>query len=141
MSSARDIRPSLFTGRMAAFLGLLVVSALLITVFAYRVRSVSWKGGMQPEIVTGASQDVLMQAGLDLLYTRRDPAAAAVEFRKVLALNPAHYGATYQLAVALDQAGKPAEARPLWEQALRMSEGYNDKETADTARARLQKEP
>ena len=82
-----------------------------------------------------------MQAGLDLLYTRRDPAAAAVEFRKVLALNPAHYGATYQLAVALDQAGKPAEARPLWEQALRMSEGYNDKETADTARARLQKEP
>jgi Flp pilus assembly protein TadD len=52
--------------------------------------------------------EALMKAGLDALYTRSDPAAAAAEFRKVLTLNPDHYGATYQLATALDRVGKPA---------------------------------
>jgi Tfp pilus assembly protein PilF len=58
-------------------------------------------------------QVAAMQAGLDALYTRHDPPAAETEFRKVLAANPTHYGATYQLAAALDAAGRPDEARPL----------------------------
>src|SRR2546427_4453554 len=83
--------------------------------------------------------EAMMSAGLDALYARRDPSAAAAEFRRVLERNPHHYGATFQLAMALDGAGKPTEARPLWEQALTMAESFNDKETAATARARLAK--
>jgi Tfp pilus assembly protein PilF len=82
-----------------------------------------------------------MQAGLEALYTRHDPQAAATAFRKVLEQNPTHYGATYQLAAALDAAGKPEEARPLWEHMPQMAEGYNDKETTETARARIARTP
>src|SRR3989449_9477107 len=81
-----------------------------------------------------------MKAGLDALYTQKDPNTAAALFRKVLERNPTHYGATYQLAAALDRAGKPDEARPLWEKVLAMTEGSSDKQTADTARARLGKD-
>ncbi len=59
----------------------------------------------------------------------------------MLERNPTHYGATFQLARALDRARKPIEARPLWEKVLRMAEGYGDKATADTARERLEKRP
>lgn len=79
-----------------------------------------------------------MQAGLDALYAKGDPEAAAAIFRKVLAQNPEHYGATFQLATALDRAGKRTEAQPLWEKVVKMADGYNDKLTADTARARLE---
>src|SRR5262245_51773465 len=61
-----------------------------------------------------AGQDALMKAGLDALG-RNDAEAAARHFRGVLQLNPNHYGATYQLATALDRAGQPAAARPYWE--------------------------
>lgn len=84
-----------------------------------------------------AVQADMMQVGLDLLYTKHDLEAAVTQFRQVLARNPTHYGATFQLAKALDQVGKPAEARLLWEKVLPMAEGYNDKQTADTARVRL----
>jgi hypothetical protein len=50
-----------------------------------------------------------------------------------------HYGATFQLARALDQAGKPAEARPWWEKVLTLADGYKDAATAGIARARLQR--
>ena len=86
-------------------------------------------------------QQALMKAGLDALFVRKDPNAAAVEFRKVLERNPTHYGATYQLASALDRAGKPAEARPLWEKVAKMAEGYQDQNTLDIARARLAQKP
>ena len=87
----------------------------------------------------GQSQapDVQMQVGLDALYTRRDAPAAVAAFRKVLELNPTHYGATYQLAAALDAAGKPDEARPLWERMLQMAEAAHDQQTTDTVRTRL----
>lgn len=82
-----------------------------------------------------------MKAGLDALYARKDPTAAAAHFRKVLALSPTHYGATYQLAVALDGAGKREEATPLWRMVLEMAGTYNDVATARTARARLGQNP
>ena len=87
------------------------------------------------------SEEAMMRAGLDALYTRRDPIEAAAQFRQVLERNPTHYGATYQLAAALDAAGKPSEARPLWEKVLQMAEESNDKPTADTARTRLTQQP
>ncbi len=82
-------------------------------------------------------EQAVMADGLNALYSRRDPDAAAAIFRQVLEMNPTHYGATFQLAKALDQAGKPSEARPLWEKVLKMAEGYKDQPTMDTARARL----
>jgi Tfp pilus assembly protein PilF len=87
------------------------------------------------------AEEAFMRTGLDALYQRHDPTAAAAEFQKVLANNPTHYGATFQLAVALDTAGRPKEARPYWEKALAMAQGYADAETADRVRARLAHEP
>jgi Tfp pilus assembly protein PilF len=87
-----------------------------------------------------ASQETLMTRGLALL-AGGDPVAAAATFREVLVINPTHYGAHYQLAVALDRAGKRSEARPLWEKVLRMADGYNDRATANTARSHLNQKP
>ncbi len=81
-----------------------------------------------------------MQLGLDALYTRHDAVTAAAEFRRVLARNPSHYGATYQLAKALDQAGQSGEARSVWEKTLKMADGASDTTTADTVRARLKED-
>ena len=88
-----------------------------------------------------ATREAAMKAGMDALYARKDPTAAAAQFRKVLEQNPSHYGAAFQLATALDRAGKQAEARPLWEEVLKMAEGYNDLPTAFTARTRLGNRP
>ena len=88
-----------------------------------------------------APEDAAMKAGLAALYDRKDAAAAVVEFQKVLEINPNHYGATFQLAKALDLAGKPAEARPVWEKALKLAEGFKDTATAKTAAERLARRP
>jgi len=85
------------------------------------------------------TDEALMKVGLGALYTRKDANAAATVFRKVLERNPTHYGATYQLATALDRAGKPDEARPLWEKVLTTAEATRDTDTAGTARAHLGK--
>ena len=82
-----------------------------------------------------------MTVGLELLYGQQNPAGAAAVFLRVLERNPSHYGATYQLAVSLDRAGKPAEARPVWERMLQMAEQSGDVETLVTVRARLQQVP
>ena len=84
-----------------------------------------------------ASQEATMALGLDLLYKGNNPAAAADEFRKVLRRNPTHYGATYQLATALDRAGQRAAAKPYWEKALGMAISFKDEKTAAVARERL----
>jgi Tfp pilus assembly protein PilF len=94
-----------------------------------------------PPAPAAAPEETLMKTGLDLLYQRNDPNGAAVQFRRILERNPRHYGATFQLAMALDRAGKPAEARPLWEKVLKMAEESSDRETATTAKARLARKP
>jgi hypothetical protein len=78
-----------------------------------------------------------MVAGLDALYQRNDPVEAVARFRNVLERNPSRYGATLQLAKALDRAGKSDEALVWWKQILEMAEAMHDAETAGTARARL----
>jgi len=74
---------------------------------------------------------------LDELYKQGDPSDAATQFREVLARNPEHYGATLQLAKALDRAGKPEEALPIWRRMQAMAEAIGDAETIQTVRARL----
>jgi tetratricopeptide (TPR) repeat protein len=92
-------------------------------------------GGAEAELAT------LMESGLAALYGKdgqgRRPAEAIALFQRVLAASPRHYGATYQLAVALDAAGLPDDARALWERVLPLAEGFGDAATAAAARARL----
>ena len=84
-----------------------------------------------------ASQEATMALGLDLLSRQNNPAAAAEQFRNVLKRNPTHYGATYQLAMALDKAGQAGQARPVWQKVLGMATLYKDEPTAQAARQRL----
>ncbi len=84
-----------------------------------------------------ASLEATMALGLDLLYKGGDAPGAATEFRKVLRRNSTHYGATYQLATALDRAGQRAAAKPWWEKTLGMAITYKDEKTAAVARERL----
>src|SRR5437899_7121019 len=81
--------------------------------------------------------EALMKAGLEALQTRHDPETAIADFRKVLEHAPDHYGATFQLAAALEAAGRRDEARPLWEKMVAMADRHQDIETAATARAHL----
>ena len=84
-----------------------------------------------------ASQAGLMARGLDLMYKQHDPGAAIERFNEILKRNRTHYGATYQLAVALDRANRGAEAKQVWQRVLPMAIQYKDQKTIDTARARL----
>jgi tetratricopeptide (TPR) repeat protein len=88
-------------------------------------------------LIAAKEIQTLMEAGLDALYKQSNPAEAAAQFRQVLARNPEHYGATLQLAKALDRAGKPEEALPIWRKMLAMAEAANDADTLQTVRARL----
>jgi tetratricopeptide (TPR) repeat protein len=89
------------------------------------------------DLIAAKEIETLMETGLDELYKQGDPSDAAAQFREVLARNPEHYGATLQLAKALDRAGKPEEALPVWRKMLGMSEAIGDAETIQTVRARL----
>jgi Flp pilus assembly protein TadD len=83
----------------------------------------------------------VMQQGLALLYEKAQPADAAPLFRRVLRLAPSHYGATYQLAVALDRAGQADEARQAWARVVPLAEASADAPTLAAARERLAKLP
>lgn len=84
------------------------------------------------------SQVAMMNMGLDKLYRKNDAPGAVDAFKQILAKNPQHYGANFQLAKALDQAGKPDEARVYWQKSLTMAQAIKDQQTMDIAKARLQ---
>jgi tetratricopeptide (TPR) repeat protein len=95
-----------------------------------------------PPAAPQASDDPLaepMRLGLAALYEKKDANEAIKHFREVLAKNPKHYGATFQLATALEQVGKRDEAKPLWTKTLEMAEEIKDTQTAAIARQRLGK--
>lgn len=89
------------------------------------------------ELIEAKEIQELMQAGLDALYKEGDPSEAAERFRDVLARNPDHYGATLQLAKALDRAGKSEESLGMWRKMLLMANAAGDAETIQTVRTRL----
>ena len=76
-----------------------------------------------------------MERGLALLDQEHDASAAVEVFRSMLALEPGHYGATYQLARALEAAGRKDEAAPVWERMLGMA-----RQAADSATEKLVQE-
>lgn len=80
-----------------------------------------------------------MRLGLGALYEKKDPLGATKYFREVLSKNPTHYGATFQLAMALEQAGRREEAQPYWSKTLEMAEATRDSKTAAIARKHLGK--
>lgn len=86
---------------------------------------------------TADSATVLMNQGLTQLHQSNDPVGAQETFRTVIAQNPTHYGAHYQLAVALDRGGKPAQARTAWEEMRKLAEAIRDTTTLNTVRRRL----
>ena len=92
----------------------------------------------QPDTV---SQAAMMSQGLNLMNAQNQPDSAAAVFRAVLKRNPTHYGATYQLAQALDKAGKRADAHEVWIKVLGMAEAIKDQPSIDAARTRLKSNP
>jgi Tfp pilus assembly protein PilF len=101
------------------------------------VGACSQKEAAQSPAAAKESEADLMQRGMQQMYQSQDAAAAEATFRAVLALNPTHYGAHYQLAVALDRGGKPTDARPEWNEVLRQAETFKDTTVIKTAKARL----
>jgi len=71
------------------------------------------------------------------LYQRGDLVRAIGTFRRVLARSPEHYGATFQLATALDRAKRTGESRAVWERVIVLSARYGDAPTGEIARLRL----
>lgn len=118
---------ALHTG-MREFARGIAVSAILIAVAACGSKS----DKPQPD-----SASVLMERGLAQLYQTNDPVSAQGVFRDVIRLNPTHYGAHYQLAVALDRGGKPAQARTAWEEMRKLADAIRDTATLNTVNRRL----
>jgi tetratricopeptide (TPR) repeat protein len=77
--------------------------------------------------------DAAMTAGLLEQYHLNEPARAVEHYRTVLRLEPTHYGAHYQLAMALLAAGHEAEARAAWLAFVPLAEHAGDRATLDGA--------
>ncbi len=83
------------------------------------------------------SVEAAMRSGLLLHYRLGDSATAVERYRTVLALDPAHYGAHYQLAVALLGAGRRDEALAAWARFVPLAEAIGDRTSIDAAPAEL----
>jgi hypothetical protein len=77
--------------------------------------------------------DAAMHAGLVYHYWLDDPARAVERYRAVLGLNSTHYGAHYQLAMALLAAGRLDEAREAWAAFVPLAEAIGDQKSIDSA--------
>ena len=83
------------------------------------------------------SAGILMDRGLAQLYQTNDPVGAQDVFRDVIRRNPTHYGAHYQLAVALDRGGNPTQARAAWVEMRKLADAIRDTATLNTVNRRL----
>ena len=79
------------------------------------------------------SADAAMRAGLLYHYRLGDRATAVERYRTALALDPQHYGAHYQLPVALLGAGRRDEALAAWRRFVPLAEAIGDKASIDGA--------
>ena len=89
------------------------------------------------QLVANLRAERAMKAGLVAMYERRDARAAAPLFREVLTNRVDHYGATFQLAKALDQSGDSTAALPVWRRMLDLARNAGDSTTAAIASRRL----
>ena len=83
------------------------------------------------------STEAPMRAGLLYSYRLGNGATAVERYRAVLALDPAHYGAHYQLAVALLAAGRRDEALAAWSRFTPLALAIGDEASVESAPAEL----
>jgi protein O-mannosyl-transferase len=83
------------------------------------------------------STEAAMLAGLVRHYRLGESATAVERYRTVLRLDPDHYGAHYQIAVALLGAGRRDEAAAAWARFVRMAEAIGDRKSIEAAPAEL----
>ncbi len=77
--------------------------------------------------------DAGVEAGVIRHRRLGDPARAVALYRRVLAIMPTHYGARYQLSVALLAAGDRAAAVDAWRTFRAMAERIDDRAALDAA--------
>jgi len=81
--------------------------------------------------------DAAVGAGVIYLYRLAHPDLAVARFRTALAAVPTHYGAHYQLAVALLASGRQDDALRAWDAFVPLAEAIGDRATLDAAPERL----
>ena len=74
-----------------------------------------------------------MLAGLVYHYHLDDSARAVDRYRAVLRLKPHHYGAHYQLAVALLGSGHREAAEVAWREFVAMADAIGDRQSIESA--------
>jgi hypothetical protein len=89
------------------------------------------------QLVSNLRAERAMKAGLAAMYDRSDARAAVPLFREVLTNRVDHYGATFQLAKALDQSGDSTAALPVWRRILDLARAAGDSTTAGIASTRI----
>jgi hypothetical protein len=89
------------------------------------------------QLVANLRAERAMKAGLAAMYERKDARAAAALFRDVLTNRADHYGATFQLAKALDQSGDSTAALPAWRRILELARTAGDSTTVAIASSRI----
>ncbi len=85
-----------------------------------------------------ASEPGAMTEALDVLYTQAKPGEAVYLFTRILVANPKHYGARFQLAVALERSGDRYAAKAEWARVRAAAEAIHDLPTAITAQQHLE---
>ena len=81
--------------------------------------------------------DAAMDAGVLYHYRLGDSARAAARYRAALAAVPTHYGAHYQLAIALFATGAETDAVAAWRAFVPLAEAIGDQASLARAPARL----
>jgi cytochrome c-type biogenesis protein CcmH/NrfG len=81
--------------------------------------------------------DRAMRMGLSAMYETGDAVAAVRLFRETLRVRADHYGATFQLARALDRTGDSTAATVVWKRMLELATAQHDEATVKTVRSRL----
>ncbi|HCP45459.1 MAG TPA: hypothetical protein DIU15_05425 [Deltaproteobacteria bacterium] len=90
-----------------------------------------------PAPVADPVADRTMADGVALLYEHEDPEAAIEAFDAVLQRNPAHYGALYQRAKALDERRQLNRALDAWRRFEPEALAVSDMESLKYARERI----
>jgi lysophospholipase L1-like esterase len=84
-----------------------------------------------------ADDEAAMLAGLAYHYRLRDDDRAIARYRAILARSPSHYGARYQLAVALLAHGETDAARAAWGEFVVLADAIGDRRAIEEAPAAL----
>lgn len=81
--------------------------------------------------------DEHMSTGVDLLHVQGRPADALSYFEDVRGAWPAHYGARYQYALALEQTGQNGAAESAWLQFLAAAEATKNRKDIQAAKTAI----